>query len=137
MGDKVSRVTCSLTTIEEPVLVYLPIWIWIGALAGAAMVYVLGKFIYKKYYLANYAMQSNLNSDLGNPQVSSSTYLIETEKQDVQNDKKKKKNSRMKSVDVFRGFCLWIMIFVNYGAGGYSLLVSVVLFEDAELNELD
>jgi len=28
----------------------------------------------------------------------------------------------MKSVDVFRGFSLVIVIFANYGAGGYSSL---------------
>ena len=112
--------------LKKPEAILLPIWIWAGSLTGVGLLYALVKHIYTKHYLANYTTDSNLNSDLGIiPQVSSSTYLIEEEKQQAeQNAKSKvKKTARMKSVDVFRGFCLCIMIFVNYGAGGYSFLV--------------
>jgi predicted acyltransferase len=34
-------------------------------------------------------------------------------------DKDQSKPSRLQSIDTFRGFCLMIMIFVNYGGGGY------------------
>ena len=33
--------------------------------------------------------------------------------------KKMLKKERIKSVDTFRGICIVIMIFVNYGGGGY------------------
>lgn len=34
----------------------------------------------------------------------------------------KKLNDRIKSLDTFRGICLFLMIFVNYGSGGYKFL---------------
>ncbi|XP_048060881.1 heparan-alpha-glucosaminide N-acetyltransferase isoform X1 [Megalobrama amblycephala] len=34
-------------------------------------------------------------------------------------DKSKTKSSRLKSLDTFRGFSLTVMVFVNYGGGGY------------------
>jgi len=103
----------------------MPIWYWSGGLIASALFYIFLKKIYKKHILSSYATAGNLNSDLGIPQVSSSTYLIEEDKQqNEQVDKSESKNkNRMKSIDVFRGFCLCIMIFVNYGAGGYSFLV--------------
>ncbi|KAF2074610.1 hypothetical protein CYY_004080 [Polysphondylium violaceum] len=42
---------------------------------------------------------------------------LEFQLQNLVNDGLKK--DRMKSLDVFRGFCITIMIFVNYGGGGY------------------
>ncbi|KTG44826.1 hypothetical protein cypCar_00013323 [Cyprinus carpio] len=36
-------------------------------------------------------------------------------------DKSKSKSSRLKSLDTFRGFSLTVMVFVNYGGGGYWL----------------
>jgi len=117
-------VVCSITVLEQAESIYVPIWCWTGSLIIVALVYVFLKNVYNKHYLSSYATESNLNNDLGIPQVSSSTYLIEEEKQQAEKSAKTKKTGRMKSVDVLRGFCLCIMIFVNYGAGGYSFLVS-------------
>lgn len=39
---------------------------------------------------------------------------------------KQKQTRRLKSIDTFRGICLCIMIFVNYGAGGYALFDHVI-----------
>ena len=117
---------CSISVLEKAESIYVPIWCWTGGLIATALLYIFLKNVYNKYFLSSYTTDSNLNSDLGIPQVSSSTYLIEEEKQQAEKSakSKSKKIGRMKSVDVFRGFCLCIMIFVNYGAGGYSFLVS-------------
>ena len=65
-----------------------------------------------------------INSDLGSLlDENSSTNTINVEA--TLSKSKTTKNSRMKSVDVFRGLCLSIMIFANYGAGGYSFLVNL------------
>lgn len=37
----------------------------------------------------------------------------------VEQPPKRKHPSRVKSIDVFRGFCIILMIFINYGGGQY------------------
>lgn len=124
--------------INEPASIFTPIYVAVGALIGAGLLYALVKFGYKRYLLSGEDTRSDLTKDLGNlPQPSTSTYTLADEdmqsrsqlqQQHLQADEVKasasriRKISRMKSVDVLRGICLAVMIFVNYGAGGYSLL---------------
>ena len=132
---------CSFTTLEEPKSIYVPLFIAVGILAGTGLFHALLKFAYRRYLLSREDTRSDLLKDLGDlPQPSASTYTLTEEDvpnfnqlQQQQQQRQQlveevkalgrlKKISRMKSVDVLRGVCLAIMIFVNYGAGGYSLL---------------
>lgn len=117
-----SIIVCTWVTMVDPLNLYDPLYISIGVLVAMALVYIVAKYFYKNHYKTSYTQNNNLNNDLGPPQVSTSTYVIEDSKA------KKVKPGRMKSVDVLRGFCLCIMIFVNYGAGGYSFLVNTLVF---------
>ena len=46
--------------------------------------------------------------------------LVENETENVENDQDRtKKRKRVKSLDAFRGVAIVVMIFVNYGGGGY------------------
>jgi hypothetical protein len=114
----------------------VPLFIAVGILVGTGLFHTLLKFAYKRYLLSREDTRSDLLKDLGDlPQPSTSTYTLTEEDvpnfnqlqqqqlvEEVKALGRLKKISRMKSVDVLRGVCLAIMIFVNYGAGGYSLL---------------
>ena len=46
--------------------------------------------------------------------------LVENESENIENDQdRSKKRKRVKSLDAFRGVAIVVMIFVNYGGGGY------------------
>jgi heparan-alpha-glucosaminide N-acetyltransferase len=55
-------------------------------------------------------------------------FVLSTSYIEAQSNKNKKKeqpgvtSSRLQSLDAFRGFSLFLMIFVNYGSGGYKFL---------------
>ena len=123
------RIVCSMTEVTAPEPLYTPIYISIAVFVAAAFLYIIGKRLYIWKFHKSQANRGNLNGDSSAIQVCASTYLIEEEevkaslKATKQNNKK---SNRMKSVDVFRGFCLCIMIFVNYGGGGYSFLVNTI-----------
>lgn len=113
--------SCQITTIVEAESLYEPILIATGMFIGAAGIYILCKFLYIKYYHVLSATNSNrdiINSDLGSL-LDENVNAINAEL----TKPSKTKSNRMKSVDVFRGLSLCIMIFVNYGSGGYSFLV--------------
>ncbi|XP_063217352.1 heparan-alpha-glucosaminide N-acetyltransferase-like isoform X2 [Bacillus rossius redtenbacheri] len=57
---------------------------------------------------------SELENDLGTPSPSDGPTLVRSEMMTS-----RKHNSRMKSLDEFRGLCIVLMIFVNYGGGQY------------------
>ena len=113
-----SSLTCSIETVLQVDPLYEPVYIAIGVFGGAAFLYVLAKYLYRK------KRSRDVNSDLGVPiQVNASTYMLDEPDLNTNlnsNGKQMNAKSRMKSVDVFRGFSLAIVIFANYGAGGYS-----------------
>ena len=125
------HILCSITEVTAPQPLYTPIYISIAVFLSAALLYIIGKRLYKFKFHKNQMNRGNLNGDSSAIQVCASTYLIEEEevKASLKVTKQNiKKSNRMKSVDVFRGFCLCIMIFVNYGGGGYSFLVNILKF---------
>ena len=117
---------CSISVVIEPESIYVPIYIAIGVFVGASLIYIVLKKLYKKYYhvfSAQNANRSIIDSDFGTLlDNGASTNSVEQEASS--RSSVKVKSGRMKSVDAFRGLCLCIMIFANYGAGGYSFLVS-------------
>jgi hypothetical protein len=119
-----SSFSCRITNLIQPESLYEPIYVDAGIILGAAIVYILLKYLYRKYYHVLSTSTSNrsvINSDLGSLLEEGS--LSNTINAEVVKPTKVKSN-RMKSIDVFRGLSLCIMIFVNYGSGGYSFLVS-------------
>lgn len=73
-----------------------------------------------RQYLLFYK-QNELEHDLGSPVASGSTQLILERPPSIS-----KHPHRLKSIDVFRGLCIMIMIFVNYGGGRYYFFMHSV-----------
>ena len=108
---------CNMQQVKAGKDIYVPLIVAACVLMGSGLIYAACKLIYKRIYLASRNPNLNIvNSELG---IASSTYLLDTE-----SHTQKVTSKRMKSVDVLRGLCLAIMIFANYGSGGYGFLVS-------------
>lgn len=110
---------CKIDSLVHVGALYQPVYIASGVFIAAALIYIIAKYLYTRKYNKNM-----VNADFGVPlQFNSSTYLIDDPSlnSNVAIISAKEKN-RTKSVDVFRGFSLAIVIFANYGAGGYSSL---------------
>jgi heparan-alpha-glucosaminide N-acetyltransferase len=117
--------TCELKTIVEPQNIVNPLLISFAIVLGIGLVYAVAKFLYTRYQkraaagvLSNNIVNSDFGTPILNPNNSSSQTLLESNSVRVM----KPKSSRMKSIDVLRGMCLAIMMFANFGAGGYSFL---------------
>lgn len=130
MNTNESRIECNFRTIQQAQNIYLPLIIAASSLLALAFLYAFLKFAYKKYYSrlsSSYANSRIVNTDFGTPIItqdssvsSSANYLLN--EQDSLRLRQNRQSTRIKSVDVLRGICLSIMIFVNFGAGGYSFL---------------
>jgi heparan-alpha-glucosaminide N-acetyltransferase len=115
-----------MSILIQPEPLYTSIYIAIGVFSGFGLLYALCKYLYRKYYhilSVRYANRNIINSDFGT--ISTSTSSTANLLNGTDASRSKVKSGRMKSVDAFRGLCLAIMIFANYGAGGYSILVSI------------
>ncbi|KAF4516733.1 hypothetical protein B566_EDAN008423, partial [Ephemera danica] len=90
------NVTCSSSTVIEPVNIYLPILML--SLVGLALLCVLfvGKLLFTRFY-----QRSNHEN---------------TEETDVLTSGK-----RLVAIDAFRGLCLLLLLFYNGGGGGYQV----------------
>ncbi|XP_065349899.1 heparan-alpha-glucosaminide N-acetyltransferase-like [Cloeon dipterum] len=59
---------------------------------------------------------SEIENDLGSPST-----FVDASVRTIMQQAVQKQNSRVKSLDVFRGLCIVLMIFVNYGGGKYPI----------------
>ncbi|XP_073978230.1 heparan-alpha-glucosaminide N-acetyltransferase [Rhodnius prolixus] len=87
--------TCILTTVKDPVNIYLSLLIIILCLFTLALFYSI---------------------------VCCTRHLCKKHKGDEEGQIETVKNKRVTAIDTFRGLCIVLMIFVNDGAGGYSIL---------------
>ncbi|KAM9809083.1 heparan-alpha-glucosaminide N-acetyltransferase isoform 1-T1 [Syngnathus typhle] len=105
--------TCIHSVDGEPHNSYLPILVATLFLAVTALLFVVAPYIYRKCYASKFAKsiccqrpQYSLDNDEANaPQAEGSGTKV--------------KHKRLRSLDAFRGFALTVMVFVNYGGGGY------------------
>ena len=132
--------TCKLKVIEETDFIYWPVIISSIVLASSAILYIILRFVFRKYCKAKYVQvtQTCTECDITvtetNPETNESTInshqneemnvyktVYSSENNSQNNLSKLNQASRLRFIDTFRGICLAIMIFVNYGAGNYSL----------------
>ncbi|XP_061196042.1 heparan-alpha-glucosaminide N-acetyltransferase-like isoform X1 [Saccostrea echinata] len=113
---------------KDPVLTnmpddsYIPIYVAIGCFAGVAIIIAIGKFLYKKrWYCLNRLFLTTGNESLINPGAYTSEDLgvMQTTINPADEQDNRPKKERLKSLDTFRGISIIVMIFVNYGGGGY------------------
>jgi heparan-alpha-glucosaminide N-acetyltransferase len=124
-SNKTKKFTCEMKTLVEPQNIDYPLIIAFSILLGVGLVYALAKFVFIRYQnkpavgvLNNNIVNSDFGTPIQNPASSSSQSLLDSSSVRIT----KPKSSRMKSIDVLRGMCLAIMMFANFGAGGYSYL---------------
>ncbi|KAL5505238.1 hypothetical protein EMCRGX_G006640 [Ephydatia muelleri] len=129
---------CSDLSLNDATVLqtYLPIIYAAIILVGSALVWCLVYWLYiiliypNKHCLHIHSLDRNIAKDLGNPQKASLLRKNELDSNSVNNEdtqlsgsksgrKKSQGRNRLLSLDAFRGFSLTIMLFVNYGGGGY------------------
>ena len=97
---------------KEGISTYLPILIAVCVYAGIAIAYVIACYFYRIYKARQQAVIIEQSDDKPNR-------LLQNQKQEVEQEIKNKNKNRIRSIDAFRGLSITIMIFVNYGGGGY------------------
>ena len=106
---------CSLEVIQDPSNPYFAI-LWAFFILGSLQIsWIAGKSLYKnkiRPYLISRSVR--YGSGLLGDDDEHDAEEAETEQE------RSKRKRRVKSLDAFRGLAIVIMIFVNYGGGGYS-----------------
>lgn len=111
--------SCLFHTVKEPVPLYWPIVISFGSLIGIGLLYALIKYLYVRYFVERDSRSVTtviVNSDFGSPDTTTTSELNASRQNLIDNPigrsqpKATKLSGRMKSVDVFRGLCLAIMM---------------------------
>jgi len=102
---------------SNPRNAYIPILVAFFIFVGMSIVFILGNLVVNKI------MQDQAKSSQKRASMHTSTTAVAInvggEKQEKGGSNKPLKGGRVNSLDTFRGICLMIMIFVNYGGGGY------------------
>lgn len=114
-----NETTCEdIITEREPVNIYLPLLYAFIAYLCLAILWILGKFFYRKYHHKLFKRDSiEVSSEELNAGLSTSNLQI------PQGETKKR---RLRSLDTFRGISIVLMIFVNYGGGDYQIFSHAV-----------
>ncbi|XP_068726421.1 heparan-alpha-glucosaminide N-acetyltransferase-like isoform X2 [Montipora capricornis] len=115
------NITCKIKNAVKPDDAYMPLLYAFLCIMGLAIfIPVLLYFLREYNFLVNWKLfedtQSLMNADLGTPNFSGS---VDDRAHNRDEMTEKPKKQRLKSLDTFRGIALTIMIFVNYGGGGY------------------
>ncbi|XP_076032647.1 heparan-alpha-glucosaminide N-acetyltransferase isoform X2 [Oratosquilla oratoria] len=103
---------CTVQTLKEPVYVYSPLIIAFVLYACAGLLWTIGSWLHQKGYL-KMAIDKILRRSTRQMEVEMAPGTSQTPEEPV------KKRVRLKSLDTFRGISIVLMIFVNYGGGGY------------------
>ncbi|XP_077352550.1 heparan-alpha-glucosaminide N-acetyltransferase [Festucalex cinctus] len=108
-SDSASNATCIHVVDKGPHNTYLPILVAALSLAVIALLFVVTPYIYRKCIVKTVCCQRPQYS-LDNDEVHATQ---------AEGSATKVKHKRLCSLDAFRGFALTVMVFVNYGGGGY------------------
>ncbi|RMX42148.1 hypothetical protein pdam_00009424 [Pocillopora damicornis] len=101
---------------------YAALWIALGALFCMAVIWVLLTCIGRKCKVACKKENSNMMNQADEIDDREDTEMHVTgegEQQMLPETQLKARSRRLKSLDTFRGIAITLMIFVNYGGGGY------------------
>ncbi|XP_024153083.1 heparan-alpha-glucosaminide N-acetyltransferase [Oryzias melastigma] len=106
--------TCSHSIDRPPNNAYLPIVAAALLLAGSALLFVVVPFILRRRRTSPF-LKAVCCRDLQNSVDHDGAHASET----AAADSRGTRQPRLLSLDTFRGFSLTVMVFVNYGGGGY------------------
>jgi heparan-alpha-glucosaminide N-acetyltransferase len=126
----------SVNEIEAPIDSNKPLWVLVGILIAVVIAsYILPHLYTKVINESDSQGKKDIKTDDLLPSLSDPLLSEDDKKSPEASAMKAKKasqsvSSRLRSLDTFRGFSLYFMIFVNYGGGGYYF------FEHADWNGL-
>nr|XP_015202918.1 PREDICTED: heparan-alpha-glucosaminide N-acetyltransferase-like [Lepisosteus oculatus] len=106
-----SKITCSQTVEKAPINSYTALLVAAVILGLLALLHLLGLYLYRQQWIRHYISQCFCKNRTVNSNRSTNN--------NGGADETKAKSSRLRSLDTFRGLSLTIMVFVNYGGGGY------------------
>ncbi|XP_061644891.1 heparan-alpha-glucosaminide N-acetyltransferase isoform X2 [Phyllopteryx taeniolatus] len=112
-SDNASNATCLHAVDRRPHNSYLPILVAALTLAITALLFVVAPYICRKCRTSKFVKTTCCRS----PQHSLDHDQVHATQ--AEGSATKVKYKRLRSLDVFRGFALTVMVFVNYGGGGY------------------
>jgi len=107
-GEAAPSINFEIKVIEAADAVYLPLGIGFAILAALIILRLCFGFSYTYYVSKKQAFKFESNEE------TAVNLLL-----DSKEGKHPQGKERLRSLDAFRGFCIVIMIFVNYGGGGY------------------
>ena len=132
--------TCRFKTINETGFIYWPLVVSSLILASSAILYVLVRLIFKKICKAHYieitqtCTECDITVTENNQETNESTVNSHNNEETnvyrtvccVKNNESnsnfmKYSKDRLRFIDTFRGICIAMMIFINYGGGGYAI----------------
>ncbi|XP_035519623.1 heparan-alpha-glucosaminide N-acetyltransferase [Morone saxatilis] len=112
MSEAASVPSCTHAVDKRPNNAYLPLLVAALILSIIALLFVVAPFIYRRPCTSKFIKAICCQS----PQYSVDNEIHASE---AEHDTTKAKPARLRSLDTFRGFALTVMVFVNYGGGGY------------------
>ncbi|XP_071337482.1 heparan-alpha-glucosaminide N-acetyltransferase isoform X3 [Trachinotus anak] len=110
MSEAASEPSCTHSVDKRPNNTYLPILVSALLLAVIALLYFVAPSVYRRRCTSNFIETICCQG---------SQYSVDDEGEPAGEATTKAKPTRLRSLDTFRGFALTVMVFVNYGGGGY------------------
>ncbi|CAH1790034.1 unnamed protein product [Owenia fusiformis] len=130
VSEDMDAASCRMIISNRPPNAYMPIFYAFLVYLGLAFIYVLYKILKRKDKLPSWKTKG---ADITEPSKTESTTTLEMHGStsgvhglsdgETKVEPTKKKSQRLVSLDAFRGLCLTVMIFVNYGGGGYDVFI--------------
>nr|XP_040033706.1 heparan-alpha-glucosaminide N-acetyltransferase [Gasterosteus aculeatus aculeatus] len=113
MSETANNSSCTFTVDKKPNNVYMPLLVAALLLVVLAVLFIARPYIHRRCC----ASKCIRTVCCQGPQHSDDNELVEA--CEAQQNTTKAKPARLLSLDTFRGFSLIVMVFVNYGGGGY------------------
>ncbi|XP_034753529.1 heparan-alpha-glucosaminide N-acetyltransferase isoform X2 [Etheostoma cragini] len=113
MSEAASNPSCTNAVDKRPNNVHLPLLVGALSLAVIALLFVVAPYIYRR---------SCTSKCIRTICCQGPQYSVDDDGAqacEVEHNTAKAKPTRLRSLDTFRGFALTVMVFVNYGGGGY------------------
>lgn len=115
---------CAINVITAASNAYLPLIISFAILIATTLLYMLIRLIVRKNYRR---VVTRFNQWRNRSHVLSATSSDDNPRPDIDymlhgEPLSRRNSARIKSIDTLRGACICVMIFINYGCGGYAIL---------------
>ncbi|XP_018536506.1 heparan-alpha-glucosaminide N-acetyltransferase [Lates calcarifer] len=108
-----SNPSCTHSVDKTPHNAYLPLLVAALLLSIIALLFVVAPYIYRRRCTSNFIKTICCQGP---------RYSVDNDRAqacEAEHNATKAKPTRLRSLDTFRGFALTVMVFVNYGGGGY------------------